>query len=437
MKIFLDVIGCRLNQSEVEAFASVLSALGHEIVPDPAQADVAIVNTCAVTVKAAADSRKQIRRAKREGARAVVVTGCWATLEPDAAHALPGVSEVFDNTHKDDLLPVLLNKTHDEISALEYIRTPLPGERVRTRAFIKVQEGCDYHCTYCLTRLVRGPSRSREVSEIQRDIKAALDGGSQEIVLTGVQLGGWGRDLEQPQSIKDLLALILTSTDVARVRLSSIEPWEFDLEMLPLWQDERMCRHLHIPLQSGSDRVLKRMGRLITADGYLNLIDQIRAAIPDVALTTDVITGFPGEEAGDIDKTIALIKQVGFSGGHVFTYSPRPGTAAEKMDRKVERSTAKARNALLRKTFENSSRAFRDQFIGRSMPVLWESSNLHADGTWGLSGLTGHYLRVYAESPVDLWNRITPARLSAHHPGRAAFLGEIDGSFAEVLESGA
>ena len=437
MNICLDVIGCRLNQSEIEGLASVLRALGHEIVPDPDQANVAIVNTCAVPVKAAADSRKQIRRASREGAQAVVVTGCWATLEPEAARTLPGVRDVFDNQHKDDLLPVLLNKTPEEISALEYIRTPLPGERGRTRAFIKVQEGCDHHCTYCLTRLVRGPSRSRKVSEIQRDIKAALDGGSHEIVLTGVQLGGWGRDFDQPQSLKDLLALILTTTGTARLRLSSIEPWEFDLEMLPLWQDERMCRHLHIPLQSGSDRVLKRMGRLISADGYLNLIDQIQEAIPDVALTTDVIAGFPGEEGDDIDTTIALIKQVGFSGGHVFTYSPRPGTAAEKMDRRVERSTAKARNALLRKTFEHTSRAFRERFLGRSMSVLWESSDRHGDGTWRLSGLTGHYLRVYAESPVDLWNTITPVRLLAHHPGRAALLGEIDGAATEVMESGA
>ncbi len=426
MKIFLDVIGCRLNQSEIEAYANVLSALGHEIVSDPAEADVAIVNTCAVTVKAAADSRKQIRRASREGAQTVVVTGCWATLEPEVAKALPGVSSVFDNVHKEDLLPALLDKTPEEISAIEYVRKPLPGERGRTRAFVKVQEGCDHHCTYCLTRLVRGPSRSRSVPEIQRDIKAALDGGTHEIVLTGVQLGGWGRDFDQPQTLKNLLTLILNTTDIARLRLSSIEPWEFDHEMLPLWQDGRMCRHLHIPLQSGSDPVLKRMGRQILAAGYLSLIDQIREAIPDVALTTDVIAGFPGEDSADIDATIALINQVGFSGGHVFTYSPRPGTAAEKMDRQVARSAAKSRNALLRKTFEHTSRAYRERFIGQSQPVLWESSDRLADGTWQLSGLTGHYLRVYAESDVDLWNTITPVTLLAHHPGRAALLGEVD-----------
>lgn len=437
MKIFLDVIGCRLNQSEIERFANVFVALGHEIVSDPARADVAIVNTCAVTVKAAADSRKKIRRASREGAQTVVVTGCWATLEPETAQALPGVSQVFVNAHKDDLLAELVNKSPAEISEIEYIRTPLPGDRGRTRAFIKVQEGCDNRCTYCLTRLARGPSHSRGVSEIQKDIQAALDGGAKEIVLTGVQLGGWGRDFTQPQGLKDLLQKILNEHQPGRVRLSSIEPWEFDVDMLSLWQDQRLCRHLHIPLQAGSDHMLRKMGRPITTDEYLSLVDTIRGAIPEVALTTDVIAGFPGEDETDLESTISLIKAVGFSGGHVFTYSPRPGTAAYQMDRQVANRTAKSRNAALRDVFRQTSQAFRKAFVGRTMPVLWESGEQSEDGLWRLSGLTDNYMRVYADAETHLWNMITPVRLLGQHPKRAALLGEIDRDEMGKMESDA
>lgn len=426
MKIFLDVIGCRLNQSEIEHFGNVFTALGHQIVSDPGQADVAIVNTCAVTVKAAADSRKQIRRASREGAQTVVVTGCWATLEPEAAQGLPGVSQVFVNAHKDDLLAELVNKTPVELSEIEYTRTPLPGDRGRTRAFIKVQEGCDNRCTYCLTRLARGPSRSRKMPEIQKDIQAALDGGAKEIVLTGVQLGGWGRDFSPNQGLKDLLTSILNEHQPDRVRLSSIEPWEYDVEMLSLWQDQRLCRHLHIPLQSGSDRILKKMGRPISTGAYLRLVDAIRGHIPDVALTTDVIAGFPGEVEADIEATLSLIKAVGFSGGHVFTYSPRPGTAAYQMQGRVPNRTAKSRNAALRDMFRQTSQAFRQVFVGRTMPVLWESGDLGEDGLWQHSGLTDNYIRVYAAAETHLWNVIMPVRLVAQHPSRAALLGEID-----------
>ena len=321
MKIFLDSIGCRLNQSEVEGFANQLRALGHEIVPEPSSADVAIINTCTVTVKAAADSRKRLRRAAREGASRVIATGCWATIEPDAARNLPGVTRVVVNANKDFLVADLVNKPRDEIAALHIRREPLPGDRARTRAFIKVQEGCDNRCTYCLTRLARGVSRSRSLPMIQKDIQATFEGGAREIVLTGVQLGAWGRDFTEPRGIKDLIEAILSHQHIERVRLSSIEPWDFDTGMLALWQDSRLCRHLHIPLQSGSDRVLKRMGRPISTAAYLGLLAMIRELIPDVAITTDVIVGFPGEDEADFAATQSLINAIGFAGGHVFTYS--------------------------------------------------------------------------------------------------------------------
>jgi threonylcarbamoyladenosine tRNA methylthiotransferase MtaB len=427
MRIFLDTIGCRLNQSEIEGFANLFRALGHQVVGDPTQADVAIVNTCAVTAKAAADSRKHLRRASREGAQLVIATGCWATLELEAAQNLEGVHSVFVNNQKDSMVADILNLTPEHISTIKVVREPLPGDRGRTRAFIKVQEGCDNRCTYCLTRLARGRSRSRNLNDINNDIQAAIDGGAKEIVLSGVQLGAWGRDFDEPQGLRDLLVEILTRQDIQRLRLSSIEPWEFDLEMLSLWQDQRLCRQLHIPLQSGSDRILKRMGRPIRVSSYKALVETIQKRIPEIAITTDVIAGFPGETVADFEATHSLVSEGGFAGGHVFTYSPRPGTPAYNMDGQVPTRDAKARNAALRKAFEHTSKHFRDQFINKSMSVLWEISDPTPDGRWVLSGLTDNYLRVHAEAECDLWNTITSVRLSAHHPEWPALVGQIDG----------
>ncbi len=427
MKIFLDVIGCRLNQSEVETIANTFRALGHAIVPEPSQADLAIVNTCAVTVKAAADSRKQLRRAAREGAERVVATGCWATLYPEDALDLPGVTDVVLNDQKDALVPDLLSLSPELLSELALVREPLPGERARTRAFIKVQEGCDNHCTYCLTRLARGKSRSRSLAAVREDIRAALDGEAKEIVLTGVQLGAWGRDFIQPLSLSDLLKAVLAQDGVRRVRLSSIEPWDFDLELLSLWEDERLCPHLHLPLQSGHDRVLHAMGRPITTEGYAALVRQIRQAIPEVALTTDVIAGFPGETEAEFQVTRDFIRRIGFAGGHVFTYSPRPGTAAVRMRDQVPPQVAKARNAALRQAFAEGGRAYRQTFIDRTLAVLWEGSEQDEDGRWRLSGLTGNYLRVWARAERDLWNRISNVRITGQRPKRAILEGEITG----------
>lgn len=428
MKIFFDVIGCRLNQSEVEALANIFRALGHEIVPEPSAADVAIVNTCAVTVKAAADSRKQLRKAGREGASQVIATGCWATLYPEEALALPGVTGVAVNDEKDGLPAHLLGLYELELSQLEMVREPLPGDRSRTRAFIKVQEGCDSHCTYCITRLARGHSRSQNLVQIDREIRAALKGGTREVVLTGVELGVWGRDLPEKMHLTDLLEHVLAYPDLDRVRLSSIEPWDFDPAILTLWKDARLCRHLHIPLQSGSDSVLKKMGRPLTHEGYLSLIQTIRDSIPEAAITTDVITGFPGETEEDFEATLDLIRKIGFAGGHVFTYSPRLGTAAYKIKETVPKSVAKARNASLREIFNASGSKYRAQFVGEVFPVLWESSEPIEDGLWQLSGLTGNYIRVYAKSEHDLWNRISLTKLEEDRPQRNAMVGAIQNS---------
>jgi len=426
MKIFFDVIGCRLNQSEIETYANQFRAFGHQIVSEPGEADIAIVNTCTVTVKAAADSRKQLRRASRAGVPMVVATGCWATLEPEAAKDLTGKTKVFLNSQKDQLIAELLNKSPDEISEKTLVRQPIPGVRGRTRAFIKVQEGCDNRCTYCLTRYARGPARSVNLNSIHRDIQAAVDGGAMEIVLTGVQLGAWGRDLPRKLGLKDLLSDVLAKQPVHRVRLSSIEPWDFDLSMLSLWQDGRMCRQLHIPLQSGSDRILKRMGRPITIGAYQQLIKEVRNAIPGLAITTDVIAGFPGEEQDDHQATQQLIEKIGFAGGHVFTFSPRPGTGAYEMEGTVQNKIAKARNAELRGVFDQTSKAFRNILIGQQVEVLWETSHQIDDGHWQVTGLTDQYVRVYTQANSDLQNRISSVKLVAHHPHKKALVGVFE-----------
>ena len=431
MKVFFDIIGCRLNQSEVEGLANIFRALGHDIVPDPSEADLAIVNTCAVTVKAAADSRKKLRRAARQGANQVIATGCWATLYPQKAHELDGVTDVVMNDEKEMLVSKILGLSPDVISKLDLIREPLPGDRGRTRAFIRVQEGCDNHCTYCLTRMARGRSHSRPVSEISRDIQAALAGGAKEIVLTGVQLGGWGQDLMGPKGLKELLESILLINGYERLRLSSIEPWDFTPDLLKFWSDERLCPHLHIPLQSGNNRILKSMGRPITTSGYQKLIDMIRNEIPEIAITTDVIAGFPGETREDFEITERFLRHIGFAGGHVFTYSPRPGTSAYKMRERVPMAVAKERNANLREIFNDLGYAYRSHFIKRKLTVLWESSQKNGEDTWNLSGLTGNYIRVYATAPDDLWNQVSRVHIETHHPRRNALLGILEDRFGD------
>jgi threonylcarbamoyladenosine tRNA methylthiotransferase MtaB len=425
MKIFIDIVGCRLNQSEAEGFANVLRALGHQIVSEPAEADLAIINTCAVTGKAAADSRKKLRGAQRAGVARVIATGCWATLYPQEALELADGIEVVVNQDKENLVASVLSLPPDMVDRLSLSREPLPGDRARTRAFIRVQEGCDHHCTYCLTRVARGKSRSRRLDNIRRDISAALDGGAKEIVLTGVQLGGWGKDFENSESMADLLAGILALDGFDRLRLSSIEPWDLDPSLMAFWEDERLCHHLHIPLQSGNDCTLKSMGRPINTQQYASLLDAIRKAVPDIAITTDVIAGFPGETEEDFDSTKAFIEKMAFAGGHVFTFSPRMGTPAYHMKDKVHPQVAKARNAEMRNILSITGRSYRKQFVGQTLSVLWESCHDLGAGCWGCSGLTDTYIRVLTEADLDLWNEISQVAIDDHHPRRGALVGQI------------
>ncbi len=423
MKIYLDTVGCRLNQAEIEQYARQFRAAGHTLVPSPQQADLSIVNTCAVTAAAASDSRQKIRQSSRAGSKAVVVTGCWSTLNPGQAAALAGVSQVIPNNQKDLLVPTLLNTPLEKFELEPVEREIIPGARLRTRAFIKVQDGCDNRCTFCITTVARGQGRSRSIESILTDIRAALmtegdiapEAGKEaakEIVLTGVHLGSWGHDLNSELCLRDLILAILDQTDTPRLRLSSLEPWDLDEHFFDLWLDKRLCRHLHLPLQSGSANVLRRMARKTTPEFFAALVQAARTAIPGVAITTDVITGFPGETESEFIESRSFVEALQFAGGHVFTYSARDGTAAARMPAQVPVAIRKARNAQMRSVLAAASHAYQSSFIGQVLPVLWESATKLGPHDWHMSGLTDNYLRVSAQAPRQLWNQIVPVRLA-------------------------
>ena len=422
MKIFLDVIGCRLNQSEIERMAAQFRAAGHEIVASAEMAEVVVVNTCAVTGNAVADSRKKIRQALRGGAQQVVATGCWATLAPEDTAALADAVRVVNNEEKEHLVADFLRLPVEDFATGMIARHPLPGAHSRTRAFIKVQDGCDNYCTFCVTRLARGASRSVPAVEVLADIRAAQAGGTQEVVLTGVNIQAWGQDIADGLHLGDLLAAVLTETDIPRLRLSSLEPWELKEGFFNVWQDSRMCQHLHLPLQSGSAGTLKRMVRKTTPENFRSLVEGVRTVCPQMAITTDIITGFPGETKEEFTETVAFVREMNFAAGHVFTFSARPGTAAARMKDQVPVKVRKERNAVLRAVLEESAKNYRQQFLGQVVSVLWESAQVQ-DGGWMMTGLTGQYLRVEAFSPVKVWNQIQDVRLL--EDGEKRMVGEV------------
>lgn len=409
MKIFLDTIGCRLNQSEIESMARQFRAAGHEIVATAEAAEMAVVNTCAVTTQAASDSRSKIRNIARAGVEQIIPTGCWTTLQPAEAAALPNVLRVVTNDQKEFLVPDVLNLPRESFDLEPIDRTPIPGLHRRTRAFIKAQDGCDNKCTFCITTVARGESKSRPLADVIADINAALSGDSKEIVLTGVHLGSWGQEMHV--HLRDLVQAILRQTDVQRLRLSSLEPWDLDADFFSLWNDKRLMPHLHLPLQSGSGSTLRRMLRKTTPDSFRELVSAARNIMPDVAITTDIIAGFPGETDEEFAETLDFVKEIGFTGGHVFSYSSRPGTGAARMKGQVRPELRKKRNHILQDAIEESAKVYRQRFIGQRMSVLWESVTEYGEYGWQMEGWTGNYLRVSALSPAPRWNQVDEVKL--------------------------
>ncbi|MCC6299779.1 MAG: tRNA (N(6)-L-threonylcarbamoyladenosine(37)-C(2))-methylthiotransferase MtaB [Anaerolineales bacterium] len=415
MKIYLDTIGCRLNQAEIESMAHGFRAAGHEIVASAELAEMAVVNTCAVTNDAVSVSRGKIRQLSRAGVNEIVATGCWATLQPKEAAALPNVLQIVPNAQKDQLVAQTLNIHPSSFiphpfDAEPLTRVPLPGLHRRTRAFIKVQDGCNNQCTFCITTVARGEARSRTVADVIQDIQFALDGGAKEIVLTGVHLGSWGYDFDL--HLTDLVKAILHQTDVPRLRLSSLEPWDLHADFFSLWTDSRLMPHLHLPLQAGSDSTLKRMRRNTTTKSFRELISAAREMIPNVAITTDIIAGFPGETEDEFAQTLEFVGEMDFAGGHVFTYSPRPGTGAAKMKGQVQPEVRKKRNHILHDALEESAKTYREKFVGQTMSALWESVSEMGERGWLMEGLTENYLRAQAFAESPRWNEIDRVALT-------------------------
>jgi len=421
LRIRVDSIGCRLNIGEMDALARCFSADGHRIVGPGETADLVVFNTCAVTHVASRKSRKVIRQLRRMIPDAkLVVTGCYADLSPAETAAL-GVDLVVANADK-DRLPALL-AARGLITPGEPVPHPdsdhqgsLPG--ARTRAFLKVQDGCDNRCTFCIITVARGASRSRAVSEVVREVRELVACGYREVVLTGVHLGSYGQDRGVPHGLETLLGAILQDTDIPRVRLSSLEPWDLRPELFSLWSNHRVLPHLHLPLQSGCDATLTRMARHTSQREFSGLLRAARESIPDVGISTDVIVGFPGECDAEFEDSIDFVQAMGFSRLHVFRYSRRDGTAAASMAGHVAPDAMAERSARMHQLGAQLDESFRRSFVGRDLAVLWESSEPFGDvNRW--SGLTGNYLRVVTEAPVetDLHNAIEPTTLLGAVPG--------------------
>ncbi len=403
--IYVSSIGCRLNRSEMESLARQLAGQGHTLADSVAEAELCVLNTCAVTCEAERKSRQAARRLHRDNPHAqLVLTGCYATLCPAAAE-LPGAPRIVGNQEKGRLPAVLGLDGPEAVSPM----WSLPGGR--TRAFVKVQDGCDNRCTYCVTTIARGPSRSRPLREVISEIQALETAGYQEVVLTGVHVGSYGHDTGPASgraSLSMLVKAILSETGIRRLRLSSLEPWDLEPEFFSLWQEPRLCRQLHLPLQSGSSSVLRRMGRQTTAQAYGALAQRALILIPGLALTTDIIVGFPGETQAEFRATMDLVRDIDFARLHVFGYSPRPGTAAAQMTPQVPGSIKVQRGRLMRELGRQKQEAFQRRFLGQEMEVLWEARG--EDGFY--RGLTGNYLRVGTASDRQLRNTITPTQLT-------------------------
>jgi len=421
MNVFLTTLGCRLNEAEIASWVRQFQAAGHEVVPTPQQAQVVVLNSCAVTTEAARKSRQFVNRLHRQNPSArLVVTGCYAELEPERVAALTGVDLVIGNADKDQLPDLIA--TDLDLHAMPDLATAPDSAHVyrdaRTRAFIKVQDGCRNRCTFCIVTIARGEERSRSISEVVEEINRLHETGYQEAVLTGVHLGGYGNDLGT--DLFSLIETVLHNTDIPRLRLSSLEPWDLHPSLFELWDNARLMPHLHLPLQSGSNSVLRRMARRYTTTEYADLIDSARVAIPDLSLTTDLMVGFPGESEDEWADTVVFVQEMSFAHMHIFSYSSRQGTVAARMNGDINGNIKRARNQKMHSIAARMKAKHLARFVGDTRPILWEGAGCpqpggkdQEDGLLHWSGYTDNYLRVEVATPpdADLENRILPTDL--------------------------
>ncbi len=446
MRVCFTNLGCKLNQAELEKMARQFHAAGHQVVATLDRADLHVINTCTVTHMAARGSRKLARRGSRHhpGLR-TVLTGCYVSEQPEQAAELAGVDLVVPNDVKDELLARVHAAFPDEVPEqlhghlqgrpgdLPYLPevagTWGPLEFGNTRGLVKVEDGCNMRCSFCIIPFTRGRQHSRPLTDCVAEVQALAEGGYQEVVVTGVQISSYRTP--EGERLYDLVHALLADTDIPRLRLTSIAPWQLDRRLLRLWSEAgsarggrqgtshhgashqgtshrgtRLCRHVHFSLQSGSTETLHRMRRPYTAEQYADLLAEVRDAVPGMAVTTDVIVGFPGETDAEFDDNLAFTQRMVFAKVHAFPYSSRPGTLAANLPDHVEHSVKRERMARMLAVTEAAEEDFRRAQLGQTAEVLWEGAR---EGVW--QGMTDNYLRVFTESSEDLGNRLLPVQL--------------------------
>jgi len=404
-KVTLESLGCKLNQAEIEALADRLVGRGHVLTESAAEADVYVLNTCSVTHIADRKSRQALRSARRANPQArVIATGCYARRAPEELVRLGVVDAIRGDAEGDSLVNAIEGNGHVRTARTTGDST---GIWSRTRSLVKIQEGCGNFCSFCVVPYTRGPGRSRKLNEILADVKGKAAKGHQEVVLTGTKLGEYRSNGHGSAGLPELIRRILAETKVRRLRLSSLQPADLTPELLKLWQSDRLCPHLHLPLQSGSDTILRQMHRPYTLAEYESAVCQAKDAIPDLSITTDILVGFPGEGEGEFEESYRFCERMGFAGIHVFPYSKRPDTAAATMPGQIDDRVKKQRSARMMALGKRSARQFRSRFLGRMMSVLWEDTS--DDGLW--SGHTANYLRVCAKSDSSIAGRMLPVRI--------------------------
>ena len=400
MKVHLKALGCRLNEAELEQWSRSFRASGHDIVTEPSIADVVVVNTCAVTTDATKKSRKLMNRLHRENPHSkLVVSGCYATLDNKNVAERIGVDLVIPNQEKDKLPQHVMDAFSANTMPLVAME---PGEsslfvRGRQRAFIKIQDGCRYRCTFCIVTVARGDERSRSLADIIDEVNTLVEEGIQEIVLTGVHVGGYGSDIDA--TLYDLVKMILEETDIPRVRFASVEPWDLPDNFFALFENPRLMPHMHLPLQSGADSVLRRMSRRCKTEEFKTLVEQARRAIPNFNVTSDIIVGFPGETDEEWQQTMEYVESVGFGHLHIFSYSPREGTKAARLANPVDNEIKKQRSKELHVLAARMKQETLEQQKGLQVDVLWEQAKQNSDGKMVYTGYAPNYLKV--ETCID------------------------------------
>jgi threonylcarbamoyladenosine tRNA methylthiotransferase MtaB len=429
-KFYITTFGCRTNQADSAAVREDLVAREFEETAEFRQADVIVVNSCTVTHRSDQQVRQLTRKLRRQNPAArLVVTGCYAQRAPHSLARIAGVDAVVGNSHKGDIGPIvsafeceeMRSPDHGEIAAIyrddfrdvaAMETTPATETGGRTRPFVKIQDGCDAKCTYCIIPQVRGPSRSVPPQIVLRQLRQLVKNGFKEVVLTGIHMGSYGVHLKPRHSLDRLLKEIVAVPGLERVRLSSIEPMQLSHRIIALAAEcEKIAPHFHICLQSGSDRILKKMFRPYKTSRFASIVHEIRRCLPDAAIGTDVIAGFPGESKEDHRQTVEFIHRMPFTYLHVFPYSDRSGTAASEMAEKVDSGTIKRRGQELRQISEEKNRAFRRRFQGQSLSVLTLSEKKEGMRT----ALSGNYLKAKLDPSMPA-NQLVQAKVVAEDP---------------------